>query len=241
MSEEKTAYKAEIMPTDPEQEIVEGTIAPFQGDQMEVIVDVAKHLVDYETALNSIMNFIIKRTYAGDWVSHDKKDTPVEERTVNMVGAAAERIARDLGIQELNRTPTIKIMDEKHSGHYQYRCEADFSFRGRTVHAMGIASTLNPFHSKAYGEMKKPEDIREEYVMREAWRDCTKQGVKGLFGLRKIPLLKLKELGYDISKVKYVNFQSSEKSSAATKPEAPGLRPIRRNRSRSSRSLDMTI
>lgn len=208
------------IPNDHNEEVNEGSITPFEGDYMEVTVRVAKELAEYEKALDTILNFIIRRCYAGDFVSHDRASTPLEERTVNMIGAAAERIARDLGIQEMNRTKPVKVMDEKHPGHYTYECEGDFSFRGRQVHAIGRASTLNPFYSKAGGVMKKPEEIREEYIVRDAWRDCTKQGIKGLFGLRKIPLMKLKELGYDITKVKYVNFKEGEGSQSAKNPEA---------------------
>lgn len=211
--------KAEIVPAAPlgamppgeaEQEIMEGAVTPFEGDFMEVTVDVAKHLAEYEKAVDTIINFIIRRTYDGDWVSHARKGTPDSDRVANMSGAAAERIARDLGITELNRTQPVKTMNEKYPGHYAYKCEGDFSFRGRKVHAIGIANTRNPFHFKAGGYERKPEDIREEYIIQEAWRDCTKQGVKGLFGLRNIPLLKLKSLGYDISKVDRVDYGEGE-------------------------------
>jgi hypothetical protein len=114
-------------------------------------------------------------------------------------------------------------MNEKFPGHYSYECEGDFSFRGRTVHAIGIASTRNPFYSRAYGADKKPEEIREEYIQRECWRDCTKQGVKGLFGLRRIPMMKLKELGYDLAKVKYVNFKEGEKAAAVINPQSTAV------------------
>ena len=86
-----------IPPTNGDSEVIEGAVTPFEGDYMEVTVDVAKHLAEYEKAIDTIMNFIIRRCYAGDFVSHDKESTPLEDRTVNLIGAAAERIARDLG------------------------------------------------------------------------------------------------------------------------------------------------
>jgi len=211
------------MPTETDTETREEEVEVFKGDGMEIMIQVAAKLEEYEKALNTIINFIVRRTYAGDWVSFDKANTPIADRTVNMIGAAAERIARDLGVQESNRTQPIKKMNEKFPGHYAYECDGDFTFRGRTVHAQGVASTRNPFHSRVYSEDKKPEEIREDYIMRESWRDCTKQGIKMLFGLRRVPLLKLKELGYDISQVKYVNFQEGEKSASKTKPEATAV------------------
>lgn len=211
---------ADPIPTEEDYQVRENAITPFEGDYMTVTVEVADHLEKYEKAIDTIMNFIIRRTYAGDWVSHDKSNTPLEERTVNMIGAAAERVARDLGMSEKNRTTPAKRMydQEKHPGHYYYECEGDFTFRGRTIHAVGRASTLNPFHlAKAGGD---PGKIREEYIVQECWRDCTKNGIRGWFGLRKIPIMKLKELGYDISKVKFVNFQSKEGSQSEKNPQA---------------------
>jgi hypothetical protein len=40
-----------------------------------------------------------------------------------------------------------------------------------------------------------------------AFRACRKEGVRGLLGLRGIPLAKLTELGYATDKIKMVNFQ----------------------------------
>lgn len=213
----------------PAQDIPEGdypeetSLTPFEGDFMDITIEVAKNLEAYEKALNTILNFIVKRCYPGDFVSHSKMSTPLEERTVSINGAAAERIARDLGIQESNRTKPEKIWDKEKQGHYQYRCEGDFTFRGRTVHAIGIASTLNPFYAKKYGGDINPADIRDDYVMRDCLHDCVKQGVKGLFGLRNIPISKLRELGFDISKVKFVNFKEDEKSSSVKSPQSTAV------------------
>lgn len=217
------ATMEEIPDADQSQEIVEGAITPFEGDVMDVTIEVSKKLEDYEKALNMILNFIVKRCYPGDFVSHSKMSVPLDERTVSINGAAAERIARDLGIQESNRTKPEKIFDKEKPGHYQFRCEGDFTFRGRTVHAIGISSTLNPFYGKKYGENVNPNDIREDHVMRDCLHDCVKQGVKGLFGLRNIPISKLRELGFDIAKVKFVNFKESEKSAAVVNPTSNAI------------------
>lgn len=221
MEEQKEVDLSSYETIQPMEHEKETFLTPFEGDYMDVTIEVAKNLVEYEKAVDQIMNFVIRRCYAGDFVSHDKADMPLEERTVNISGAAAERIARDLGINESNRTKPVKKMHgDKTPGHYYYECEGDFSFRNRTVHAVGMASTLNPFYSKAYGKDIEPEKIREEYIMREAWRDCTKQGIKMWLGLRRIPIVKLRELGYDISKVKFVNFASKEGSQAAINKQA---------------------
>jgi hypothetical protein len=197
-------------------------VSPFEGDYLQETIDVAKQMAEYEKAVDSIMNVIMKRCYAGDFVSHDRMSTPVDQRTVNITGPAAERIAFFLGFSETNRSKPEKHMfdQSKHPGHYYYECEGDFTFRGRTVHAIGNASTRNPFYSREYGKDKNPSNIPEEYIMREAWRDCAKQGIKGWFGLRRIPIMKLKELGYDIAHVKYVNYKETEQSQSVTNREA---------------------
>lgn len=190
-----------------------------EDEMMDRTIEVSEKLAKYEKSLDMVLNFIIKRCYTGDFISHDKQDTPLEERTANINNAAAERIARDLGIRESNRSPLKKEIDPK-TGHYTYTCTGDFSFRGQKISAVGQATTRNAFYSKAYGKQKPISEIREDYVRTECLRDLVKQGVRKIFGLRKIPLLKLQELGYDISKVKCVNFKSSEGSQAAKNPQA---------------------
>ena len=180
---------------------------------MDHTIEMADKLAKYEVALNMILNFIIKRCYVGDFVSHDSVNKPLEERTANINNAAAERIARDLGIRESNRSELKKETGK--DGHYRYSCTGDFTFRGQKISAEGQATTRNPFHKK-----KAPAEIREDYIRTECSRDLVKQGVRKIFGLRKIPLTKLQELGYDISKVKMVSFEAKEGSQAAKNPNA---------------------
>lgn len=211
--EDAAAARPPAKPTD--EELLEGS---FEGDYLLATIDVADKLDAYEKAVDKVLSFIIRRAYPHDWVSHGKKNDALDDRTANLIGAAAERIARDLGISEMNRTAPEKFWhdQDKHPRHFYYQCEADYVFRGRKIHAIGRASTLNPFHTKK----KAPDQVREEYIMQECWRDATKQGIKGLFGLRKIPVTKLKELGLDVSKIKYVNFGENDDSQSATNPGA---------------------
>ncbi|KKN10499.1 hypothetical protein LCGC14_1035840, partial [marine sediment metagenome] len=109
-----------------------------------------------------------------------------------------------------------------------YSCSGDFSFRGQKISAIGQATTRNPFYSKAYDKPKPISEIREDYIRTECLRDLVKQGVRKIFGLRKIPLTKLQELGYDISKVKCVNFKTKEGSQAAKNQEATKSPPSER-------------
>lgn len=193
---------------------------------MDHTIEVSAKLQEYEKALDMVLNFIIKRCYPGDFISHDSKQAPLEHRTANINNAAAERIARDLGIQEISRS-TLKKETGK-DGHYTYSCTGTFKFRGMKVSAMGQATTRNPFYSKSHGKTKPVEEIREDYIRTECIRDLTKQGVRKIFGLRKIPLTKLQELGYDISKVRVVSFDAKEGSQAAKNPTATKSPPSER-------------
>ncbi len=194
-----------------------------EDQMMEHTIEVAEKLAKYEKALDMVISFIIKRCYVGDFVSHDSVKKPLEERTANINNAAAERIARDLGIRESNRSNLKKEIDK--DGHYSYSCTGDFSFRGQTVSAMGQATTKSPFYSKRHGKDRPINEIREDYVRTECIRDLTKQGIRKIFGLRRIPLTKLKELGYDITKVRVVNFDEKEGSQAAKNPGATKIPP----------------
>ncbi len=103
------------------------------------------------------------------------------------------------------------------------------TFKGEstTIHAFGIASTLNPFYSKDKGQDKDPADIREDYIQRECIRDLRKQAVRELLGLRRIPVSKLKSLGFDISKIRYVSFGSKEGSQAQKNPGASADKSVK--------------
>jgi len=213
-------------------EIVEGGIIRSDIEEKDFLMSVAEHLDKREKALNMIQNFIIKRAYPGDFVSHDSETKGEDQRMANITNAGADRIAKDVGIHETNRTTPEKFWHEKKPGHYYYRCEGDFSmktFKGETttIHAFGIASTLNPFYSKDKGKEKDPSDIREDYIQRECIRDLRKQAVRELLGLRRIPVSKLKELGFDISKIRYVSFGASEGSQAAKNPGATADKSVK--------------
>lgn len=208
-------------PTDDDTRALESIEPDYIMDEEEMMahtIEVSKKLVEYEKALDMVLNFIIKRCYAGDFVSHDSIQKPLEERTANINNAAAERIARDLGIQEVDRSQLKKEIDK--DGHYTYTCTGTFKFRGMKVTAMGQATTRNPFYSKDKGKPRPVNEIREDYIRTECIRDLTKQGVRKIFGLRKIPLSKLKELGYDLSKVRVVSFAAKDGSQAAKNPNA---------------------
>lgn len=240
--EEKTAAPTPEQPHPPEDinqdaevidgEVIEGGIIRSDIEEKNFLPKLAEHLEKREKGLDMIHNFVIKRAYPGDFVSHDSETKPEDQRMANITNSGADRIARDVGIHETNRTTPEKFWHEKKAGHYYYRCEGDFSmmtFKGETttIHAYGIASTMNPFYSKDKGQDKDPADIREDFIQRECIRDLRKQAVRELLGLRRIPVSKLKSLGFDISKIRYVSFGAKEGSQAAKNPGATADKSVK--------------
>jgi hypothetical protein len=181
-----------------------------QTDLFDEVIAAANKLEAYAKAQDIILNVIVKRTYAGDWVCHDRENTPENERKANLGAAGAERIANFLGVQEANWKEYPKEWSED-GKHYSYAYSADFSFRGITRHAIGRAGTRDKFFSGG----KAMDEINEDDIRVAAWRECFKKGITRLFGLRNIPLTKLTALGYDIKLVKMVEFENKGKTLAA--------------------------
>lgn len=191
-----------------------------QGDIFDEVIAAANKLEAYAKAQDQILNIIVKRTFAGDWVCHDKESTPEAERKANLGAAGAERIANFLGVQESNWKEYPKEWSEDHK-HYSYAYSADFTFRGITRHAIGRAGTRDKFFSAG----KPMDEINEDDIRVAAFRETFKKGLTRLFGLRNIPLTKLKTLGYDISLVKMVEYADKGKqiNRNELKPNESGL------------------
>lgn len=201
------------------------THEPMTEDGMDAVIGVAAKMESYEKAMNTIINAIIRRSYVGDWVCHAKGSDKPEDRKANIGSAAAERIAVFLGIQERNWTPGQKLWSDDRS-HFTWMFEADFGFGKRWIHAVGRASSQDKFFGFANGQWKALGDVKEDDVRMAAFRACRKEGVRGLLGLRAIPITKLKELGYDESKVRFVGFEDRGKSldaSAKTTSKETGM------------------
>lgn len=202
----EVADESEPIPTENELEpTAGGELAP---DLLDSMITVAGKIDRYDKAMTTILNAVMKRTYAGDWVSHDRSDVPVKLRTASPSGPGCERIAAFLGISERNWHGGEKFWIED-GKHYGFRFEADFTLGGRSVRGVGEVTTKNKFFSYTNANgWKELTDIREDHVRKSAMRECSKDGVRRLLGLRKVPILKLAELGFDLNHVHFVNFKT---------------------------------
>lgn len=191
-------------------------------DHMDAVILAASKLEEYGKARNAIMNFIIKQSFPGDWVSHSMESVNKLDRSANLGAAGCERIANLLGIKELNwKKPTKEWSDNKL--HFTYVTEADFEFAGRRIHVVHRVGTRDTFWTTEYEwksengknfkvkKVKPLADVREDYIEKASFRGARKEGVRTLMGLRNVPLAKLAELGFNIEAVHYASFKSDKK------------------------------
>lgn len=236
MTEEKTATPPPTpkdVPTTEEPEIIDtegqtviSDITPSMH-HMDATILIASKLEEFGKARNAIMNFIIRQSYPGDWISHSMESVNKLDRSANLGAAGCERIANLLGIKELNwKAPKKEWSDNRL--HFTYLTEADFEFAGRRIHVVHRVGTRDKFWRTEYvwdanatgkdgrkgAKVKKVtplEDVREDYIEKASFRGARKEGVRTLMGLRNVPLLKLSELGFNIELVHYASFKDSKK------------------------------
>ena len=199
-----TAVDAEVQQAETGVTILE---APQTVDQMDALIAVTKRLPEFGKAVDALVGAIIQRSYPGDWVCHPRPGVAEDDQVANMNAAAAERIALFLGISETNWIGPIKSKaDDGH--HYTYTTEADFSFGKRKIHVISKVGTRDKFFGKADGKWKELDEVQEDDIQKASFRACRKEGVRTLTGTRNIPLKKLRELGFDTSKVNIVGHTS---------------------------------
>lgn len=208
MSDEK------VETLEPEVE-AEGTVTivepPQSADQMDAVIGISKRIDDYALAMDKIIGACVKRSYPGDWVVHKKSGEEDENQKANMGAAAAERMATFTGITETNWTTGGKEWSEDHK-HYTWAYEADFTFGKRTIHVISRVGTRDKFFGKDKQGWKPLEDVQEDDIKKAAFRACRKEGVRTLLGLRNVPVAKLKDLGFDITKINFVGFEEKGKA-----------------------------
>lgn len=184
---------------------------PQTADQMDTVIAISKRIDEYASAHDRIVGAVVKRSYPGDWVVHKKGGETDENQKSNMGAAAAERMAAFVGITETNWTQGVKEWSDDKK-HYTWTYEADFTFGKRTIHVISRVGTRDKFFGKNKQGWKPLEDVQEDDIKKAAFRACRKEGVRTLLGLRNVPVAKLKDLGFDISKINYVDFEEKGKT-----------------------------
>lgn len=219
MSTEKLDAVETVEPEHEAEGIVQVIEPPQSADQMDAVIQISKRIDDYAKAHDTIVGAVVKRSYPGDWVVHKKDGESDENQKANMGAAAAERMAAFVGITESNWSRGDKEWSDDKK-HYTYSYEADFTFGKRTIHVISRVGTRDKFFGKLKGAWKPLEDVQEDDIKKAAFRACRKEGVRTLLGLRNVPVAKLKDLGFDISKINIVGFEEKGKTLSTDQKKA---------------------
>jgi hypothetical protein len=190
--------------------------------RVDTIIDLANRLEPLGAAMDKLQRFVLSRALTGDFVKFTGDDG---SETLELVGAAAERVARDIGISFTNwRQPRRLSGEDKHGGWFEWWYQCDVEIGGRRIEAIeGHAGTRDKFFGRAYGEWKALEDIKEADIKVAARRCCMKEAVKTILGLRRLPVQDAERLGLSLDKVKTVSFTGGGGSQGAKEQAARGL------------------
>jgi len=181
---------------------------------------VASNIDKHINAHEKIWLAILKIAKEGDWVIFGDG----QKQTVCLSGPGAERIAKTVGVSFINWKEKKEIIKDAKGDGYRYWFTCTARFGGRSVLAMGRASSRDKFFGKVKGELRPLEDIAEDNIRMAAFRGAMKEGVRILFGLRNIP-----KIEFDRAKIPLINttgytFQKPADAKAATSP-APAAAP----------------
>lgn len=183
------------------------------ADYLKQLDFVANNIDRFVTAQDKIWRAILKIAKEGDWVifGDDRKES------VCLSGPGAERIASRIGVSFNNwQEKKDKGSDEK-GDWYRYWFECDASFGGRTVRAIGRASSRDKFFGRANGQWKELSDIPEDNIRMAAFRGAMKEGVRILFGLRNIPKEEFLKAGIPLINTSGHKFQNKNTSAPENK------------------------
>src|SRR5258708_3662473 len=151
-----------------------GDIIAIKQDSAQDIFWLAENIDKLIEAQKKIFMGILKITMPGDFVAFG---TGVKE-TVELRGAACERIARDLGVSFINwAEPKYEEFNDEKGTYYSYTYECDAIFRSRVIRVMGVVSSRSKFHGKEGGKFKEIWEVDRDNVRKAARREAMKEGV----------------------------------------------------------------
>lgn len=184
--------------------------------QINALVGLAERLPAIKKAQASINAYIFSIAYTGDWVGFKGPQGDVK---VELIGAGAERVARDVGISYGNKQMNRESGEDEKGKWYRYWFEYDFWFKNRKIDGIeGSAGSRDKFFGYENKQWKELSDVNEMDVRRAARRNCIKEGVKALLGLRHIPIETAVSMGLDRNKIKVVSFQAKVSADVTSKP-----------------------
>jgi len=157
--------------------------------RIDALLELAENTERIGQAMDKVRRFILSRALPGDWVKFGEKD---KSGYLELTSAGADRIAAVVGISFKNFKFWKETFEEEHKGQflkgYIWWYSADILFQNRIIEGVqGRASTKDKFFGFEYGNWKELADIREDNIQVAARRNCMKEGVKLMLGIRRLP------------------------------------------------------
>lgn len=184
MNEKETNSEFEPEPVESTSTEIVKIMQEGDPDTMLAILEKKAKLAPAMTkALNSLL---VSCTYPEDWINHGN--------TMCLKSAAAERVARHFDIRFTNVKYKKEEFTDTNGKGYRYVFEGEASLCNRIIFAQGVYGTRDKFLGFK-GEAWRPiEDINENHIRNAAYHIFLGNGVKGLLGLRGIPVGRFNEI-----------------------------------------------
>src|SRR3990167_1168470 len=188
---EKTELEVKELQTEA---LSNGAVLQVKHESLQDTLWLADNIEKLIDANKKIFTVILKSSHPGDFVSFGKG----EKEKVELIGAACERVARDVGISFNNWTEKLETFQDEVGPGFRYVYEADAVFRSRVIRVMSVASSRTKFFGKEDGEFKDVSEVSRDDVQIAARRGIHKEGVKALLGLRHLNRAEVEKYGVSI-------------------------------------------
>jgi hypothetical protein len=212
-----TGDEMEVLPSPSSGSMTDRPLPSLSDDRINGIIQLSKRVTELGQAMDTLQRFVLSRALTGDFVQFKSPDGSAY---VELVGAGALRIARDLGISFKNWADPVRTCgSDKYGEWFAWEYSCDVSLGNRVMERVeGRCSSRDKFFGYAYGQWKQIDDVREPDVKRAAQRNAMKEGVKLLLGLHRLPLQDVGRLGLDVTKIKVVGFGGGGQPTTTTQP-----------------------
>lgn len=184
----------------------------LSSDDLLMIASKAEQQIE---AIQKIKRTVLKLTNEHDWC--DQNGKPYLE------GSGCEKIAGPFGIGWRDLKGPITSFDE--DGHFVASYTGTFVMHGREIEATGSRSSKDEFFSARYRyneETKKkekyikpPSEIEKRDVQMSAYTNLLVNGISRILGIRNMTYEDLAAAGFDVNKIKKVEYNKPEMTGEA--------------------------